>query len=161
MGLLLFGRTQDAWGTPFDNTDPNAIAAGFSSNTVQEAIIEAKNEAAGTASRFNLFFGWDGSAGVTRWLEQYKGVPSNKSPFVITETSKIKTLAIAVDTNTTATVGLFKNAVLLTTVSLAASKIATVSGLDLTLNVGDTLSARPTSGTVSKPALNIGIQVIT
>lgn len=155
--MILFGRTQDSWGTPFDPTDPNAV--GFSSLTVQEAIIEAKNEALGSASRFNLCFAWDGSAGTSRWLEQFKGAPSNNSPFVCAEPMRVKTLSIAVETNATSTVGLFKNGVLLTSISLSAARIATISGLNFTLNVGDSLSARPTAGTVSKPVFNIGIQV--
>lgn len=166
MGQLLFGRTQDASGTPFEpNRNPqyggNSGPSGITSLEVQSAIEEAKATAKGVASRYNLFFGWDGSANTGRWLEQFKGVPSNNSPFIVAEKSIVRTLSIAVGSNATATVGLFRNAVLLTTISLSASRIASISGLNLVLNVGDTLSARPTSGTVSKPAFNIGIQVTT
>ena len=156
---LLFGRTQDAYGTPFDPTDPNAVAANFSSNTVQAAIIEARNEAPGQASRYNLFFGFDGSAGTTRWLEQSKSIPSNTSPFVVPEKSIVRTLTISNENNVTATMTLFRNGVAVASVSTSAARIGVVSGLNIALNVGDTLSARSTSGTFAKPAFNIGIQV--
>lgn len=159
MAVLLFGRTQDSWGTPFDPSDPNAIAAGLSSLTVQQAIIEALNEAPGTASRYNLFFGHDNNVNSGTWLEQYKNLPSNLSPFAIAEKSIVRTLSISLNANTTGAVGLFKNGVLLTSISLTAARIAIVSGLNFPLLPGDSLSARPTSGTLPHPSFNIGIQV--
>lgn len=159
-GQLLFGRTQDAWGTPFDPSDPDAIAAGIVSNTVQKAIIEVYNEAHGSSSRFNLFFGFDGTATTTRWLEQSKAIPSNNSPYIVAENSIIKTLSVSVDAITTATLGLYKNGVLLTSISLSGQKIKTIAGLNFSLIAGDQLSAKPTAGSFSKPAFNIGIQVL-
>lgn len=156
---LLFGRTQDAYGTPFDPTDPDAVAVSITSDTVQKAIIEVFNRAPGQASRYNLFFGWDGNANTGRWLEQFKGIPSNNSPFVIVETSVIRTFAISCASNTTASMGLFRNGILIQTISIVSSRIGVLSGLNIPLFTGDTLSARPTAGSFSRPAFNIGIQV--
>jgi hypothetical protein len=71
MGILLFSRTQDAFGTPFQpNRTPGygGVPSEIESLTVQEAIEEVKQDAINN-DRFILLASYNGNANSGRYLE--------------------------------------------------------------------------------------------
>lgn len=155
--------TPVALSTPFEpNRNPqyngNAGPSGLSSTEVQSAIEEARATAPGTASRFVVFGGFDGTATTGRWLEIVANVASNVSGFVIAEPSILKAISIATENNSTTSVGIYKNGVLLTTISLSAAQKGRVSGLNFSLAELDELSMKVESGSSGKPIVGLFVQ---
>ena len=68
-----FDGTEKSDGTPVD---------GFSSDNVRDAIIEARDEAAGKI-RANRTFTHNGTLGDNFWHGYANTIPSNNSPMVI------------------------------------------------------------------------------
>lgn len=164
MGQLIFGRTQDAYGTPFDNTDPAAIAAGLSSNTVQAAIIEAKEDAINN-DRYPFQAQYGGNAGIGRYLEIFIGLPSYpNAPFIFPEASAIRQVSLGASAITTCTVGFFKTSNLITpvfSVSLVAQQRVLVTDLLVHFNPLDELVLRITSGSANKPFMRVWVNTTT
>lgn len=86
--MIIFGRTQDAHQTPFDATDPAAIAANIESTDVFNAIIEVKEDAINN-DRYPVFCSYNGNANVGRRLEIWSGIASDQAPLILPENSKI------------------------------------------------------------------------
>lgn len=165
MGVLLFGRTQDAYGTPFDPTDPDAIAAGLtSSNTVQKAIIEAKNDAINNDRYpFQAYYG--GNANVGRYFELFPGLASYPdAPFVTPENSVIKQITFGCTGLSTGTVGIFKTSDLVNPIysfSLTNEQRKTITGLNVSILAGDEVAIRVTAGSFNKPFMRTWINTAT
>lgn len=135
-----------------------APTVDIASDNVQDAIIEARAEAAAT-SRYTVQLAMSGTSGSGKWLECYPAISSNTSPFIIPEISQLVALTLATGTITTATtITVFKNGVAVTTISLASSKKARVVGLAISLIALDEISIQVTSGSSSNPLLNIFIK---
>lgn len=164
MGVLLFGRTQDAWGTPFDNTDPNAILIGISSNTVQEAIIEVKQDAIDN-DRYPFQAQYGGNANTGRYLEIFSGLASYPdAPFIFPENSRVRTVSIGRVGTSTVTFGFFRTTNLVTPVfslSLAGQSRALFTGLTQNFFAGDELAIRVTAGSCNKPFLRVWVNTVT
>ena len=164
MGILLFGRTQDAYGTPFDPTDPDAIAAGLSSDTVQKAIIEAKQDAINN-DRYPFQAQYGGNANTGRYLEIFVGLPSYPgAPFVIPENSAIKQITFGTVGLSTVTVGIFKTTNLVTPVysfSLVSESRKLITGLTIPFFASDEVAIRITAGSCNKPFMRVWVNTTT
>ena len=164
MGQILFGKTQDAYGTPFDPTDPDAIAAGLSSNTVQKAIIEAKEDAINN-DRYPFEAVYGANASVGRYLEIFPGLASYPdAPFIFPEASVIKQVSLGCVATSTATIGFFKTTNLVTpvfSVSITAATRFLATGLYHSFLALDELAIQVTSGSINKPFMRIWVNTVT
>lgn len=142
-----------AYSVPFDN-DTN----GYTADNVQEAIEETKTTAG--QARYALLFGYNGNAS-NRWLELFQSNPSETTPYVVAENSEVVAMSLSnTNTSATATVTLYKNGVLLDTLSVTSAQTAYESGLSWSLSPGDELSAKVTSGSLSSPMFSTNIKVV-
>lgn len=132
-------------------TDP-----GYLADNVQAAIIETIGKSGAARRPFGFYY--DANANAGRWLEVSKGVVSNTSPHVIAQVGFIKNITIAVANPATVTVSLYKNAVVIDTISLSNTTTAVVSGLNYAVSPGDTLSAQVTVGSCTEPNVTIEVQ---
>jgi hypothetical protein len=107
-----------------------------------------EEQAVGTAS-------YSANAKTGRYLEFGGGVSSFDSPFVIAGGSEISDLTLSASVDGTGTVTISINSVPTTTIALAASQKARVSGLTISLVADDEISAQVTAGSIKKPLLNI------
>lgn len=164
MSLLQFGRTQDAYGTPFDPTDPDAIAAGLSSDTVQKAIIEAKQDAINN-DRYPFQCQYGGNANTGRYLEIFSGLPSSPdAPFVFPENSALKQITFGTTGLSTTTIGIFKTTDLVTPIysfSLVAEQRKVITGLNVNFIAGDEIAIRITAGSCNKPFMRLWVNTVT
>jgi len=144
--------TNIAGGTPFDN-DFN----GLTSDNVQDAIEEIDAKITGKP-RFIMNFGYNGNAS-NKWLEINHSIPSNTSPYVAAEDSKIKAISISVRTSTTATASIYLNGVVVTTISLTSSQTNFAAGLSIVVLQGDEISVKITSGSASEPIVFVSLEV--
>jgi len=138
---------------------PPDRANGFTSTEVQAAIEEAL-ALAKLVSRGAVMCGFDGSAGVGRWLEFFTNNPSNLNPLIIPEPSELISLSLSASTNSTGTVTLFNNGVESTTISLSGNRKARVKGLSIAYIDLDEISLKVTSGTINRPTLAICIRTV-
>ena len=152
------------------NDNSSTLVIALPANQRLFLLLQANGTAAGTWTfistsnivgqpRYAITCGFDGSAATNRWMEVITNVASNVSPFVVPEAGTIKALSLAVQANATTTITIFKNGSSLTTITLSTTKTNSISGLNLALAAGDTLSAQVTSGSCNQPVLNIFVQV--
>lgn len=87
MGTILFGRTQDAWGTPFDNS-----SNGFAANQVQSAIEEAR---ANPAARVSIVTAFNGTVGNNQWLGYNELLPGNLTPIRLPWACKMQEISLS------------------------------------------------------------------
>lgn len=157
MSINKIARTkiQDASETPFDNS-----INGFISQESQSAIEEAYSLGAAT-SRGPTVCGFDGSGTAGRWLEFFSNNPSNNSPFILAEDCELIAVSlVTAATSSTSTVGIYKNGVLVQSISLTAQKKNAISGLQIPFNSLDELSTQVTSGSISRPTLFIFLRTL-
>jgi hypothetical protein len=102
-----------------------------------------------------LNFGYQGTAHPDRWLEVVSNNPTDETPFVIAGVRAVRAFSISVDTVTTGTVTLYRNGSVLDTISLTSSKKNSKLNLNYVLLDQDTLSAKVTSGDLSRPNLAV------
>jgi hypothetical protein len=155
MALILFGRTQIAVQTPFDNS-----TNGFVANDVQAAIEEARSLAVSN-DRYPFTCSATGNSGVGKYLDVFPSLPSDTNPFYVPETSKIVRAILTTGTSSTVTVGIFKTTNLVTPIvsfSLTAATYFRSSLLSIALAQDDGLAIRVTSGSGNKIALATWIQ---
>ena len=145
--------SQVAYSVPFDN-DMN----GFSATDVQNAIEEVSALITGKP-RAIIGFAYNGTANTGKYLETFASIPSNEVPFITAEPGKVKALSLVNSVSGTATVTLFKNGVSLQTISITAQMYNTIADLTHTIVTGDSLSAQVTSGSMSKPALFVSLEI--
>jgi hypothetical protein len=155
--------TPVAISTPFEpNRNPiwNGVAgpSGITSQDVQGAIEEVKTFAENT-SRFMVSPGFDGNATVGRYLEFSSNVDSNIAGFVTPRAAVIKELSLVVAANSTMTVQLRKwdgvTETVLTSISLAAARKSSVTGLSVSLAANDEIRAYVSAGSATRPIMNI------
>ena len=149
-----FTRTQEAADTPFDNS---VLSWPLSDDNVQEAIEYVKDFAAGSIG-FNIQCGFDGNAGVGRWLEFLTNVASDDTPFVLPVDSALKAISIASQAIATVTITIYKNGIALETISLSSQYKNNKTGLSHSLSALDELSIRVTSGSCSRPVMCLLLQ---
>lgn len=146
---------------PFDSSiaDPPASPA-FSSDNVLDAIIEARNFAPGTASRFAVVMGRNGNVS-NKWLQMFDSIDSNVTPFVAAETAQVIALSVAVNGNTTCRFGVYKNGVQFDDLTL--DEESTNFKLLVTpesLVGGDELSVKLQNKNASDPVFSIFIKTL-
>ena len=144
--------TPVAKSTPFDNTTNGFVAADT------QAAIEEAVSLGGEASRGGFICGFDGTASTGRWLEFYANNPSDANPAVIAEPGRVRALSISASANSTGTATVYKNAVAIETISLAASKTARKKNLNHAVTDLDLISIQITSGSISRPMIVLYIQ---
>lgn len=159
---ILFGRTQEAIGTPFTpsrNPDVSGGTSPITSIESQSAIEEAYYDAvtaSGNIARFCTIASFDGTGSTGRWLAFGANNPSNNNPMVFPRAGAVTELSFSCAAVATTTVTIFKNGVTTgITISTAAANSARVSGLNIVFAAGDKLSAQVTSGSSSRPTLFI------
>ena len=151
---LLFGRTQSAVQTPFDNS-----TNGFTSTEVQSAIEEAKNTAPGFSNRYVTIAGYGGQ-GKDHYMEFFKGLDSNNNPFLIAEASMIvaftfiNNIAIPSGTMELYVNGVLKNSLILTSLTHI------VTGLSIPLVSGDKISIHQAGGSTQNPMCMTSIKTV-
>lgn len=132
-------------------TDPNYMA-----DNVNDAIVETILKSGAARTPFGFFY--DANANSGRWLEVSKGVSSQTSPFVIAQNGLIKNITLSVKNNATATVSIYRNGLVIDTISLSSSQTAVESNLNIAVSQGDTLAAQVTAGSCTEPNVNVEIQ---
>lgn len=162
---ILFGRTQDAYDTPFNKNDPLAVAAGITnSDTVFEAILEAKTDSLNN-DRYPFEAHFGGNANVGRYLEIFPALASfPDAPFVFPENSAIKTVTLGCSASATAVIGFFRTTNLVTpvfSVSLTNQTRGIFTGLNHLFNANDELAIRVTSGSLNRPFMRIWVNTVT
>jgi hypothetical protein len=151
--VFALAANPDAVRIQFDNA-----TNGFTATNAQAAIEEAKTSAPGTQARYAIIFAFDGNASTGRWLEQYKSVPSNNSPFVLANATVIRGLSLSCAANATSVVGLYRSGVQIATLTITAARTAFNGGLNISATAGQTLSAKVESGTCSRPVFSVFLQ---
>lgn len=158
MGVLVHKgskqKIQVAEETPFDNN-----GNGFTSVEVQSAIEEAYSLGAAT-SRGPTVCAFDGTGSSGRWLEFYNNNPSNNNPFIVAENNRLIAVSISASSNSTGTVTIYKNGVSVQTISLSASRKNAISSLSVNFVSLDEISAKVTSGSISRPTLFMFIRTL-
>lgn len=137
---------------PYDNT-----VSGLTADDTNTAIDQAYAQAA-NASRGTTTCGFDGSASAGRYLEFFANNPSNNNPLIMPEASDLIAISISSSANSTGTVTIYRNGVSVATISLAATRKNTVSGLSIPFVPLDELSAAVTSGSITRPTLFLNIR---
>lgn len=153
MGVLLFGRTQLAQGTPFEpNRNPqfggNAGPSGIVSEDVQSAIEEVKAVVTSIA-RFAMVFVANGTVGNNNWLGFNELVTSQTTPLIVPVACQLKELAMSF--NGAAVDGvllIYKNGlvnptnVIYTNTFTNVNGFKLMTGLNIPLAAGDRISAQ-------------------
>ena len=139
---------------PFDNEANN-----FVSDESQSAIEEARDTAPGTASRYVITFGYDGTAYAGRWLEIRQNTSSKTNPYIVAEPSTIKAFAISTKNTSSGTMKLYKNGSVVFTYTMNNEEKGYDASLNISLVPGDELSMKVTTNSFSKPSVFISIKV--
>lgn len=146
--------TPVAKSVPFDNA-----SNGFVSKESQSAIEEAK-QLASKVSRGPAICGFDGNGSTGRWLEFFGNNPSNNSPFIVAENNELVAISISASANSTGTVTIYKNGTAVENITLTAARKNAKSNLLVSYSPLDEISARVTSGTISRPTLFLFLRTL-
>jgi len=104
----------------------------------------------------SVTMGYSANATNGRYLEQYAGNPSDKSPYIIPVNSTLIAISVGSTAVSTATFGIFKTTDLVTpisSISLAAQTSNLIYPLSVALNSLDKIAVRVTAGSANKPLL--------
>ena len=159
---ILFGRTQDCNGTPFE---PNRVTALWPSGTdisatnAQDAIEEAKADALAN-DRFLVLAHYGGNSNVGRYLEFFPNEASDTAPIFLTVATRLLSVTLqTTSASATCTVGFFdlnvSSVTPVYTISLAAQKRKSVIGLLATFSPNALLAVRVTVGSINSPTMQI------
>lgn len=157
--MILFGRTQTAFQTPFDPTDSSAASAGFSSDNVQGAIVEARALALNKAV-FAIIFSRDGTPSANTWLYYGHATPSNQMPFVTFKDLILTEYTVTTQAASTATLVLRNvqtNANILS-IPLASSLLVT-GAPNIAISQGIQIGAIVTNASANRPCLTLIFRV--
>ena len=163
--MIIFGRTQDAFATPFE---PNRNGSNIESLTVQEAIEEAKKDALNN-DRFLLLCSYNGNANAGRYLEFFSGIDSSIAPILLYAPARCLTLVIASTANSNGVVGIFdlnvSSTVPVYTVSYGGTSRVVTIGTPLApifnLAGNSLLALRITSGSANRPHVYMSLSAST
>jgi hypothetical protein len=137
--------------TPYDGD-----VTGYGDN-VQDAIDNLGGNVTGKPRAF-LIAGYNGTAGLNKYLEYFASVSSDSSPWVAAEPGSIKALSLSARLNTTCTITLFINGVSEATISLSSSRTAAVGSLNIAYDTLDEFSCQVTSGSVRDPIFSTKVE---
>lgn len=149
-----FEKNAVAKSVPFDNS-----ANGFTSTESQSAIEEAK-QLASKVSRGPTICGFDGKGSTGRWLEFFSNNPSNNNPFIVAENNELIAISVSASANSTGTVTIYKNGTAVENITLTAARKNAKSNLLVSYSPLDEISARVTSGTISRPTLFLFLRTL-
>ena len=167
--MIIFGKTQDAWSTPFE---PNRIVGGVSTDleslTVQEAIEEAKADALNN-DRFLLLCSYNGNANAGRYMEFFSGIDSSLAPIYLSAPAKCIVLVISATANSNGVIGIYNLAVSSTTPVYTLSygntsrAIAVGSAVAPLFNLpsNSQIALRVVSGSVNRPHIYFSLSAST
>ncbi len=141
--------SQVSTSVPFDNSNN-----GFSAQDVQAAIEEVR-----TYHRYVAVCGYQGNANTNTYLQFFRSNPSNTTPFIVAESSEIKSLSLAAEVAATTTINIYKNGSMVTSISLANQTQNVSTGLSISVASGDKLSAKVASGSARNPNLYIFLRI--
>lgn len=137
--MIIFGRTQDAHQTPFDATDPAAIAAGISSIDVFNAIIEAKQDSLNN-DRYPVFCSRNGNTGANVRLQIWSGIDSNVAPLILPEASRLVAYSFGVTAAATGAIAIRNITTNTVIVTVPFTAQTSVTAINLTTPVQPALS---------------------
>ena len=141
---------------PFDGS---LAVPPFVAENAKDGIIEARDTAPGTSSRYAAVSGKFGNI-KNAWLEFFDSNPSNTIPFVVAEAGEIKALSIAVQTSVTnGVVKVYKNAVLIHTVTFTGLTFF-VNGLTYSCVAGDKISVEVGNVSLKNPIFTTFVKVL-
>ena len=149
------------YSVPFDVDAADAVAAGFTTeDDIHQALIYTYNNSPGTAARFGLAFGANANA-KNKWIDYFSGVSSDTTPFVGAETLSIISISAAAASSTSGEFEVYKNmTTLIYTMTFSAQVTKLVTGLSISLAVGDTLSVKVNNtATITSPIMTIFVKV--
>jgi len=163
--MIIFGRTQDAFQTPFE---PNRNGSEIESLTVQEAIEEAKQDALNN-DRFILLCSYNGNANVGRYLEFFSAIDSSIAPIFLAASAKCLTLVIAATANSNGTIGIFNLSVSSTTPVYSISygntarvvRVGSAIAPLFSLPANSQIALRVTSGSANRPHVYFSLSAST
>jgi len=106
--------------------------------------------------------GRDGTQGSGTYLQFFRGINSNTSPFVVPEDSEIKALSVSTRTNSTVTYTIYKNgtSTVVDTISLSSASSGIKTGISHSLSAGDTVTVQVTSGLAVESNFSIFLTVV-
>ena len=163
--MILFGKTQDAYGTPFNGADPQAISAGITADNVFNAILEAKTDALNN-DRYPVQASYNGNATTGRYLEIYPSLASDNAnaPLIIPETSRIASYTAGCVANSTGvlTIRNLTTSTDLLSITFTATKEVNATGLSIAgINPNDHLGIYVKSGSLNKPFIRVWFNTVT
>lgn len=160
--MILFGRTQDCSGTPFE---PNRITAlwpggtDINSDNAQDAIEEAKADALAN-DRFLVLGSYGGNANTGRYLEFFPNQSSDIAPIYLTvETRLLAVVLQGSAISNTGTLSFFNlnvsSTVPIFSISLVAQKRISMVGNLASMPANTLLACRITSGSINAPIIQV------
>ncbi len=139
-------------GRLFLRIDNNDVAADWALIPLFGVEVEGK-------ARYLKTCGYKGNSGVNRWLQFFQGIPSETSPHIVAEPATIISLSVSFSGIDTATWTIYKNSILLDTITVTLDDHGSKTGLNHVLSVNDKISVKQTVGTVTDPILDMSIRV--
>lgn len=138
--------------------------AAYTADNVFDAIKETSTK--GGQARFSLLFGYQGNSNNGRWLELFKNVASNSTPYIVAESSQLISLAISNGASSSgATFTIYRNGNSIATLSIGTGTGANNTGYvilptPIALAMGDELSVQQTSApSTTDPVFIVNIKV--
>lgn len=130
--MIFFGRVQTAQSTPFDATDPAAIAAGISSTDVFSAIIEARQDSINN-DRYPVFCSRNGNTNANGRLQIWAGIDSNVAPLILPEAARIVAYSFGATAAATGSIAIrnITTNTIIVTINFSAQTAVSVVGLTL------------------------------
>jgi hypothetical protein len=135
---------------PFDGS--SAVPAMVSENA-QDGIIEARDNAEGTAAGYVI--GCGKSSNVSNgFLEFFDSLASDQNPFVFNIGNKLTGFSVSTKTSSTCTYVIYRDGIAVYTLSQTGTT-ASISGLDISMPTGSEMSVKVDTGTSIRPLFNI------
>lgn len=147
--------------TDIDNSfDGSGATPTFTATDVRNAIIEARDTAAGTAARFGVTYGYSANA-KNKWIDYFSGISSDASTFIAAESLTILAITASSSSSTSGEIEVYKNGTtLIYTVTFVAQNTIVISGLSIAIASGDSISAKVSNtATISTPVLTLFMKV--
>lgn len=150
MGVIVFGRTQLAQNTPFDNA-----TNGFTATDVQAAIEETLLDAINN-DRYPIQANYNGNANIGRYLEVFPGEDSLAAPLLSPSNSKIVQITIQAVAVSTGSIEIYNitTATVLYTASFSGAAKQTFNNLSIAgIAAGNELGFRVSGASINKPKI--------
>lgn len=149
---ILFGRTQRAVDTPFDNT-----TNGFLSTNVQDAMTEVQ-----AIIRYAIQASYGGNANAGTYLEIFPGEDSNAAPLYIPDAASIVAVAIQANSNSTGAIRIYNKTTATTLYDAAFSGTSKIAYTNLSvtgIHDNDEISFLVVNAAVTKPKIRVWFNV--